>query len=158
MIKIYTDGGCQGNPGPGGWAYLIIRTGDEILREAYGAEEDTTNNRMELRAVIEALKTLKSLDGVPKKASLYTDSQYVQKGISEWIHKWKQNSWRTTDRKPVKNQDLWLILDELATKKADASAEALTIEWVWVRGHSGNKYNELCDNLTQKAISSIITQ
>ena len=144
-IKIYTDGGCSGNPGKGGWAYVIIRQtplGEEIIRKQQGAEKNTTNNRMELTAVIEALRALKTIE--QHQAVLYTDSQYVQKGIGEWIHNWKRNSWRTSDKKPVKNQDLWMELDSLA---AD-----LSISWEWVKGHAGNKYNEMCDSMTQAAI------
>ena len=121
--------------------------GEEILLEQWGAEQDTTNNRMELIAVIESLEALKNMENMPHQTKLHTDSQYVQKGISEWIKKWKRNSWRTSDKKPVKNQDLWLRLDELAAE--------FTINWVWVKGHAGNKYNEHCDLLTQKAIASI---
>ena len=150
MIYVYTDGGCSGNPGPGGWAYvMILKTfqGDTIAAEGYGAEPDTTNNRMEILAVISALKALKEKPELPRQLTLYTDSQYVQKGITEWIHAWKRNSWRTSDKKPVKNQDLWLELDALAAE--------FPISWVWVKGHAGNKYNERCDFLTQKAIASL---
>jgi ribonuclease HI len=146
-LRIYTDGGCSGNPGPGGWAYVIVLQtfqGDSIIAENKGGEKDTTNNRMELSAVIEALRALKTLD-VPHKATVYTDSQYVQKGITEWIHKWKKNSWKTSDKKPVKNQDLWLELDTLASK--------FSIKWEWIKGHAGNKYNELCDRMTQEVIA-----
>ena len=146
MIHIYTDGGCSGNPGPGGWAYLMVMEtfqGDKVLTEHSGTEEDTTNNRMELLGVIESLKALKNMDDVPNKAAIYTDSQYVQKGITEWIHKWKLNSWRTSDKKPVKNQDLWICLDALTAE--------FTINWVWVKGHAGNKYNERCDELAVSA-------
>jgi len=149
-LNIYTDGGCSGNPGPGGWAYVMVQKtyqGDEILAERRGAEEHTTNNRMELMAVISALKALKNKKELPRQAVVHTDSQYVQKGITEWIHKWKQNSWKTSDKKPVKNQDLWLVLDALA--------EELSIKWMWVKGHAGNVYNERCDYLTQKAIASL---
>jgi len=149
-LRIYTDGGCSGNPGPGGWAYVIVMEtfqGDKVLAWQYGAEKDTTNNRMELSAVIEALRALKSLDGVSKKVRLLTDSQYVQKGITEWIFNWKKKSWRTSDRKPVKNQDLWMELDSLASE--------FSIAWEWVRGHSGVEYNEQCDRMTQQAIKSI---
>ena len=106
-LKIYTDGVCSGNPGPGGWAYVIVMEtfqGGKILAERWGAQKDTTNNRMELTAVIESLKAIKAMENVPRKAALYTDSQYVQKGITEWIINWKRNSWRTSDKKPVKNQ------------------------------------------------------
>ena len=150
MIHIYTDGGCSGNPGPGGWAYvMVLKTfqGDSVAAEEWGAVTDTTNNRMELLAVISALRALKAKKNLPRQASLYTDSQYVQKGMTEWIHNWKRNSWRTSDKKPVKNQDLWLELDGLAGE--------FPISWVWVRGHAGNKYNERCDELTQKAIATL---
>ncbi|MDR0301339.1 MAG: ribonuclease HI [Treponema sp.] len=148
--KIFTDGGCSGNPGPGGWAYLIVLKtfqGEKITAQNYGAERDTTNNRMELTAVLEALRALKTMDDVPKKSTVYTDSQYVQKGITEWIRVWKRNSWRTSDKKPVKNQDLWTELDSLAGE--------FSLNWEWVRGHAGNYYNELCDHMTQEAIASI---
>jgi len=152
MLKIFTDGGCSGNPGPGGWAYIItLKTfqGDKVLAEKWGAEKDTTNNRMELMAAIQALEGLKTLNEAPRRAAVYTDSLYVQKGITEWIHNWKKNFWRTSDKKPVKNQDLWLHLDALAG--------ALTLDWNWVKGHAGNEYNERCDALTQKAITSCTT-
>jgi len=148
-LKIYTDGGCSGNPGPGGWAYVIImRTfqGENIIAQEKGGVQDTTNNKMELTAVIEALRKLKTMD-VPRQVTVYTDSQYVQKGISEWINTWKKNSWRTSDKKPVKNQDLWMELDSLAND--------FIIIWQWVKGHDGNKYNELCDQMTQEAIASV---
>jgi len=125
-----------------------------ILAEEWGAEKSTTNNRMELLAVINALKALstprRTEDSPPlptPQLTLYTDSQYVQKGISEWIHNWKRNSWRTSDKKPVKNQDLWLELDTLAA--------VFSITWKWVKGHAGNEYNERCDALTQRAIASL---
>ena len=148
MIHIYTDGGCSGNPGPGGWAYVIVEkgeSGDSVTAEKWGGEKNTTNNRMELLAVINALKAAKSFP-VPQLA-LYTDSQYVQKGITEWIHNWKRNNWRTSGKTPVKNQDLWVELDALAA--------ALSIQWVWVKGHAGNTYNERCDALTQEAIAFV---
>ncbi|MDR2313230.1 MAG: ribonuclease HI [Spirochaetaceae bacterium] len=144
-LHIYTDGGCSGNPGPGGWAYVILKVeprGDTILAEESGFEEDTTNNRMELLGVISALKALKSLDA--SGAVVHTDSQYVQKGITGWIHSWKKNSWRTGDKRPVKNQDLWKALDLLAGE--------LTLDWKWVRGHEGNRYNELCDKMARNMI------
>ena len=149
-LKIFTDGGCKGNPGPGGWAYvMILKTfqGESIAAQNKGAEKDTTNNRMELTAVISALRALKTMN-VPRKACVLTDSQYVQKGITEWIQVWKRNSWRTSDKKPVKNQDLWMELDSLA--------EEFSIAWEWVRGHAGNEYNEMCDRMTQEAIEDII--
>jgi len=149
-LEIYTDGGCSGNPGPGGWAFVMVQKtyqGEVVVAEKRGAEANTTNNRMELMAVISALKALKQKKDLPRQAVVCTDSQYVQKGITEWIHKWKQNSWHTSDKKPVKNQDLWLLLDKLA--------EELTITWKWVKGHAGNHYNERCDQLTQKAIAEL---
>ena len=149
-LKIYTDGGCWGNPGPGGWAYIIVLEtfqGEKIVAERYGAEKSTTNNRMELTAVISALQNLKTMEDIPGKATVCTDSQYVQKGITEWIVNWKKNSWKTSDKKPVKNQDLWQELDALA--------EEFSLAWKWVRGHAGIAYNERCDKMTQEAISSI---
>ena len=137
-VDIYTDGACRGNPGPGGWAALLI-TG-EHEREISGAETLTTNNRMELTAVIRALEALKR----PSHVSLYTDSQYVQKGISEWIHTWKRKGWRTADKNPVKNEDLWRQLDELAARHE--------VEWHWVRGHDGHPENERADKLANKGI------
>ena len=151
LLKIYTDGGCSGNPGPGGWAYImVLKTflGLKIIDEGKGAEKNTTNNRMELLAVISSLKALKTKKDIPRQATVYTDSQYVQKGITEWIHNWKKKSWRTSDKKPVKNQDLWMELDALAGE--------LSLYWEWVKGHAGNDYNELCDKMTQEAINSIM--
>jgi len=148
-IKIYTDGGCSGNPGPGGWAYVIIKENNQehaILAEKYGSERNTTNNRMELTAVIESLQTVLSMEN-PGKTVIFTDSQYVQKGITEWIIKWKKNAWSTSDKKPVKNQDLWVKLDSLCGK--------ISPEWEWIRGHAGNEFNERCDKMTQQAIAEI---
>jgi ribonuclease HI len=137
MKKIYTDGGCSGNPGPGGWAYVILSDGKEIRRS--GGEKQTTNNRMELTAVINALADIGgSADGI----EVYTDSQYVQKGISQWIIGWKKNGWKTAAKKPVKNQDLWQKLDQLSA--------ALPIKWNWVEGHAGDTYNEICDQMVRK--------
>ncbi|MDR0486810.1 MAG: ribonuclease HI, partial [Treponema sp.] len=113
---MYTDGGCSGNPGPGGWAYIMVMEtfqDSKVLASDLGGEKTTTNNRMELTAVIEALRVFKTRDDVPRQAAVYTDSQYVQKGITEWISTWKRNSWKTSDKKPVKNQDLWMELDSL---------------------------------------------
>ena len=140
-IVIYTDGGCIGNPGPGAWAFVVdLPTG---IFEQSGYSPDTTNNRMELCAVIEALRyvsrSLPAQDYV-----LHTDSQYVQKGISEWIHTWKRKNWKTASKKPVKNQDLWVELDGLN--------EALHPQWRWVRGHAGVPLNERCDALVQSCI------
>jgi ribonuclease HI len=150
QLKIYTDGGCSGNPGPGGWAYLIIREqkgSPEIIVEKWGGELNTTNNRMELQAALSALEMLRKLDIPSQEVTVYTDSQYVQKGMTEWISRWKNNEWRTSDRKPVKNQDLWQGLDELAS--------LFSLRWKWVRGHAGDEYNERCDALTQEAIAAI---
>jgi ribonuclease HI len=149
-LKIYTDGGCSGNPGPGGWAYVMVLEtfqGGKIVAERWGAEKNTTNNRMELTAVIESLKAIRTMTDIPRQATIYTDSQYVQKGITEWINKWKRNSWRTSDKKPVKNQDLWVELDTIAGE--------FPLTWEWVRGHSGVDYNERCDSMTQEAIESV---
>jgi ribonuclease HI len=136
MIKIYTDGACKGNPGPGGWGALIIYATEE--KEIYGGENLTTNNRMELKAVIMALGEINS----GRDITIFTDSSYVQKGISEWIFKWKQNGWRSSNRKPVKNKDLWVDLDDISSKFA--------IKWEWVKGHSGDPGNERADYLANK--------
>ncbi|MBN2553547.1 MAG: ribonuclease HI [Spirochaetales bacterium] len=142
-VQIYTDGGCSGNPGPGAWAYILIE-GEEESRDARFVAQ-TTNNRMELQAVIEALQRVGQ---DPELASagieLFTDSQYVKNGISEWIHTWKKNGWKTRSRKPVKNQDLWKQLLSLSS--------ALDIRWRWLQGHAGHRYNEACDRLVQEAI------
>ena len=144
MIEIYTDGACRGNPGPGGWAALL-RTG-EHEREISGAEPLTTNNRMELTAVIRALESLKR----PVQARLYTDSEYVRRGITEWVVAWKARGWRTADRKPVKNQDLWQRLDELQAGHQ--------IEWHWVPAHTGVPGNERVDRLANLAIDALTRQ
>jgi ribonuclease HI len=149
-LSIFTDGGCSGNPGPGGWAYvMVLKTfqGEKIIAEGKGAEWDTTNNRMELMAAIAALRKLKSLRSVPKLYTIYTDSQYLQLGITEWIAKWKQKNWRTSDKAPVKNQDLW--------KELDALSAELVPDWEWVKGHAGNEWNERCDHMTREAIASL---
>jgi ribonuclease HI len=145
-LSIYTDGGCSDNPGPGGWAYVILSEGNPIARH-WGAEMGTTNNRMEVRAVISAMEYVQTLKPPPAKITVYTDSQYVQKGMSQWIYRWKRNGWLTHDRKPVSNQDLW--------KRLDVLSEGRTIYWIWIRGHAGAKYNEECDRMTQDAIRSI---
>lgn len=144
MIEIYTDGACRGNPGPGGWAALLKSGAHE--KEISGAEAHTTNNRMELTAVIRALEALKR----PVRARVYTDSQYVRRGISEWLPEWKARGWRTAGRKPVKNQDLWQRLDQLA-----AGHE---IEWHWVPGHAGVPGNERVDRLANAAIDTLSRQ
>ena len=138
VVEIYADGACKGNPGPGGWGVLLRAGGRE--RELHGGEAQTTNNRMELTAVIEGLRALKG----PSQVRVYTDSQYVQKGISEWIHAWKRRGWLTADRKPVKNEDLW--------KALDAAARAHHVEWHWVKGHAGHPENERADALANKGI------
>ncbi len=140
-VRIYTDGACKGNPGPGGWGALLQLDGRE--KELCGGEPDTTNNRMELTAVIRALEALKRHCAV----DLYTDSQYVQKGISEWIVAWKRRGWKTADKKPVKNVDLWLELDQLVAGHA--------IQWHWVKGHAGHPENERADQLANKGIVSL---
>jgi len=140
-IEIYADGACKGNPGPGGWGVLMRRSGTE--KELYGAEPLTTNNRMELTAVIRGLEALRRRCSV----SVYTDSQYVHKGMSEWIRGWQRNGWRTADRKPVKNEDLWRRLDELASGHE--------VRWHWVRGHAGHEGNERADALANLAIEEM---
>ena len=140
-IDIYTDGACKGNPGVGGWGALL--QGERKTRELFGGEALTTNNRMELTAVIRALQALKR----PCRVRLHTDSQYVQLGISQWIHGWKKNGWRTSDKKPVKNADLWRELDEVAAPHA--------IEWVWVKGHAGDEGNERADALANLGCASV---
>ena len=137
-MEIYADGACKGNPGPGGWGVLLRAGGRE--KEMHGGEAQTTNNRMELTAVIEGLLALKE----PSEVRVYTDSQYVQKGISEWIHNWKRRSWRTADKKPVKNEDLWRRLDEVAGRHR--------VQWFWVKGHAGHPENERADALANKGI------
>ena len=141
MIDIYTDGACRGNPGPGGWAALLQM--GEHEKELNGAEPMTTNNRMELTAVIRALEALKR----PVQARVYTDSEYVRRGISEWLTGWKARGWRTADKKPVKNQDLWEQLDALNARH--------DIEWHWVPGHAGVPGNERVDRLANQAIDDL---
>jgi len=146
LIEIYTDGGCSGNPGPGGWAYVIIRD-DVFVSEKWGTEKQTTNNRMELRAVIAALEALSPEKEKGEKIAVYTDSQYVQKGITIWLPEWVKKGWKTSDKKPVKNKDLW--------QRLEALAGLFSVSWIWVKGHAGNKYNERCDELTRIAIVSL---
>ena len=135
MIKIWTDGSCLGNPGPGGWAF--VATDGKNTAERSGGESNTTNNRMELMAVIRALTAAQRHSEV----EIHTDSQYVKNGMQSWIKNWRRNNWRTADKKPVKNQDLWVQLDELANK--------IKLHWVWVRGHNGEEFNERCDELAR---------
>lgn len=136
VVEMYTDGACKGNPGPGGWG-VVLRYGDRE-KHLFGGEPETTNNRMELRAAIEGLAALKRACQV----HLYTDSQYVKNGINTWMANWKRNGWRTSQRKPVKNAELWRRLDELAAKHE--------IHWHWVKGHAGNPGNELADELANR--------
>jgi ribonuclease HI len=140
IVRIYTDGACKGNPGPGGWGALL-RSGTRE-RELYGGEPATTNNRMELTAVIRALAALKQRSRV----EVYTDSEYVMKGITEWLAAWKRRGWKTADRKPVKNVDLWRELDELAGRHE--------VSWHWVRGHAGHPENERADALANRGVTS----
>ena len=141
-VEIYTDGACRGNPGPGGWAATLQWEGH--LRELSGAERETTNNRMELTAVIRALEALKR----PMAVRVYTDSQYVRQGITEWIANWKKRGWRTADKKPVKNRDLWEALDVATARHS--------VEWHWVKGHSGVPGNERVDALANAAIDALL--
>ncbi len=142
LVEIYTDGACRGNPGPGGWAALLLSGGHD--KELSGAERSTTNNRMELQAVIEALGALKR----PVQVRLYTDSQYVRRGILEWLPQWKARGWKTAGRQPVKNQDLWQALE--------AQAGRHQIEWHWVPGHAGVPGNERVDALANAAIDALL--
>lgn len=137
-IDIYTDGACKGNPGAGGWG-VLLESGSH-RKELHGGEPGTTNNRMELTAVIRALEALKR----SSRVRIHTDSQYVQKGITAWIHNWKRRDWRTADKKPVKNIDLWRRLDELAQDHE--------VEWIWVKGHAGHPGNERADELANLGV------
>ena len=142
-ITIYTDGGCSGNPGPGGWGVVVIADG--IAKQLSGGDAHTTNNRMELTAAISALSIVKNTPSFAgRKISVHIDSQYVKNGITVWIKGWKAKDWKTADKKPVKNLDLWQLLDELNC--------SLDVSWNWVKGHSGVEYNEICDQLCQKEI------
>ncbi len=140
-IQIFTDGACRGNPGPGGWG-VILRSGSHE-KELFGGEQSTTNNRMELRAAIEGLAALKR----PSQVTVTTDSQYVRQGITQWIEGWKRNQWRTSAKKPVKNQDLWQLLDELTSRHE--------VTWEWVKGHSGHPDNEHADALANRGIDEL---
>jgi ribonuclease HI len=142
MIKIYTDGACKGNPGIGGWGALLVHNEQSI--EIFDGELETTNNRMELKAVIEALNHATSMND---DVQIYTDSSYVQKGIQEWILNWKKNGWRSSNKKPVKNQDLWQELDTLNS--------SLKVEWFWVKGHAGHPGNERADFLANEGVKKI---
>lgn len=142
IVEVYTDGACRGNPGPGGWG-VLLRFGD-TEKELYGAEAETTNNRMELMAAIQALENLTR----ECKVSLTTDSEYVRKGITEWMTNWKKRGWKTASKQPVKNKDLWQRLDKAATQHQ--------VEWHWVRGHTGHPENERADQLANKGIDELL--
>ncbi|MFV1921581.1 MAG: ribonuclease HI [Methylotenera sp.] len=144
IIEIYTDGACKGNPGVGGWgAWLKYNEQEKSL---FGGEENTTNNRMEMTAVIRALEALKR----PSVVKLYTDSVYVQKGMMEWMAGWKAKNWRTANKKPVKNDDLWKQLDTLSNQHQ--------IEWVWIKGHAGNEGNERADQLANAGVAQVLNR
>ena len=140
MIKVYTDGACKGNPGQGGWGALILE--NDVKREIYGGESNTTNNRMELMAVIRALELLKDQNDI----TVFTDSTYVQKGISEWIINWKRNGWKSSNKKSVKNKDLWVELDNLN--------DLMSVKWQWIKGHAGHSGNERADYLANLGVNS----
>ena len=140
-IEIYTDGACRGNPGPGGWGVLLVA--GRHRKTLHGGEPETTNNRMELKAAIEALNALKR----PSSVVLHTDSKYVMHGVTEWMSNWKKRGWKTANKKPVKNQDLWMALDEAAQRH--------DIRWVWVKGHSGHDGNEEADALANLGIDEL---
>lgn len=147
-VVIYTDGGCIGNPGPGGWAALL-RYGDHE-RELSGRMRETTNNRMELRAAIEALEALKR----PCRVEIHIDSEYLRNGITKWVHAWRRNNWRTVGKKPVKNQDLWRRL--LAAIERHEAAGG--VEWRWLKGHAGDEFNERVDQLANEAARSVTAE
>jgi len=139
-VVIYTDGACRGNPGPGGWGAVLRFNGHQ--RQLHGGETATTNNRMELMAAIQALETLRE----PCAITLFTDSNYVKQGLTEWLPQWRRRNWKTADKKPVKNQDLW--------QRLDAAAARHRIDWRWVKGHSGDEGNELADQLANAGLES----
>ncbi len=141
-IKVYTDGACKGNPGPGGWGVYIQSNEDE--KELYGGNPETTNNQMEMQAALEALKHLKDEDEV---IELYTDSNYLRQGITEWIHNWKKNNWKTAAKKPVANRDLWIEISDLNEK--------MNVKWNWVKGHAGDPGNERADELANIGAESV---
>ena len=141
QVEIYTDGACKGNPGPGGWG-VVLRSG-AIEKELFGGELGTTNNRMELLAVIEALSALKR----PCAVTLFLDSEYVRKGITEWIHGWKARGWKTASKAPVKNEDLWRRLDEARNRHE--------VKWHWVKGHAGHALNERADSLANRGVDEM---
>jgi len=141
QVELFTDGACRGNPGPGGWG-VLMRYGDHE-KEMYGGEKETTNNRMELTAVIEGLNSLTRQCSV----KITTDSTYVKDGITSWIHNWKKRNWKTAAKKPVKNQDLWQALDKAVSEH--------DVEWAWVKGHSGHRENEIADELANRGIDEL---
>lgn len=141
-VNIFTDGACSGNPGPGGWGVLMLWNGEE--KEIYGGEINTTNNRMELMAAIKGLESLKR----DMKVALYTDSTYVKDGITKWIIGWKKNGWKTANKKPVKNRDLWQLLEKAISEH--------NVEWHWVKGHSGHPENERADELARRGIEMAV--
>ncbi|MBS7295555.1 MAG: ribonuclease HI [Treponema sp.] len=143
-IVVYTDGGCHGNPGPGGWGIVVIADG--VAKQLSGGEKFTTNNKMELTAAIAALSVIKNTPSFAgRKVVVNIDSQYVKNGITTWIHSWKKKGWITADKKPVKNQELWIQLDNLNS--------SMEVTWNWVKGHAGVEYNEICDQLCQSEIA-----
>ena len=141
-IKVYTDGACRGNPGPGGWGVYIQLNDEE--KDLYGGNPETTNNQMEMQAALEAIKYLKDKNDV---IELYTDSNYLRQGITEWIHKWKSNNWRTAAKKPVANRDLWIEISDLNEK--------MNVQWNWVKGHAGDPGNERADQLANLGADNV---
>ena len=145
-VIIYTDGGCRGNPGPGGWAYIIKTEGTEITGS--GGDNYTTNNKMELTAVIRSMEAiLKESELSNRSIELHTDSQYVKNGISSWINNWIRNGWKTAAKKPVKNKDLWIELKEVSDK--------LDVKWNWIKGHAGDPMNEACDSMVNEEMNKL---
>ena len=144
-IRVYTDGGCSGNPGPGAWAFVIVGGKEEVSRS--GTELRTTNNRMELKAAINGLRETKATAGTIANLEVHTDSSYVCKGITQWIHHWVKSDWKSSTKDPVKNQELWVELKQLS--------DQISPIWRWVRGHSGNRYNEICDKMVKNAINDL---
>ena len=142
-VEIFTDGACKGNPGTGGWGALLVADGGHE-KEIFGGEPNTTNNRMELMAAIQALEALKR----PCRVELHTDSKYVQQGIKEWIHGWKARGWKTADKKPVKNEDLW--------KRLDAARLRHEVDWRWIKGHAGHEHNERADELARRGLEETL--